>query len=230
MRGGENMPGTHDCGGDAAAYVLGALEPAEAEAFRRHLENCAVCRDEVTALEQVANALPMAAPQHPVPPRLRRRILRAVHSERRRGAKFLKLPTARLTPSRAIAAAVVVALVVALAVAGVSLIGGRGTRVIQAQVAGIAGSAQLRLTGDRGELVVHHLSPPPTGRIYEVWLKRPGRPPAPANVLFGVSSAASSDIGLPGSLHGVNSVMVTPEPAGGSRVPTHSAVIVAGLS
>ena len=42
----QSMSGQHDCGADAAAYVLGALEPAEAEAFTRHLATCVVCRDE----------------------------------------------------------------------------------------------------------------------------------------------------------------------------------------
>ena len=38
-----------DCGADAAAYVLGALEPGEVEAFRAHMATCVVCRDEVSA-------------------------------------------------------------------------------------------------------------------------------------------------------------------------------------
>jgi anti-sigma factor RsiW len=29
-----------DCGADAAAYVLGALEPEEVEAFRAHMATC----------------------------------------------------------------------------------------------------------------------------------------------------------------------------------------------
>jgi hypothetical protein len=33
------------CGEDAAAYVLGALEPAEVEAFRRHMVDCGACRE-----------------------------------------------------------------------------------------------------------------------------------------------------------------------------------------
>src|SRR5581483_7326042 len=81
--GGMNTP--HDCSGEAAAYVLGALEPAEAEAFRRHLKECAICRDEVEALEGVVQALPMSAPQHPLPRRLRRRVIRAVRAEQAPG-------------------------------------------------------------------------------------------------------------------------------------------------
>ena len=30
-----------DCGGDVAAYALGALDEAETRAFRAHLEGCA---------------------------------------------------------------------------------------------------------------------------------------------------------------------------------------------
>ena len=74
----ESMPGKHDCGADAAAYVLGALEPEEAEAFGRHLATCVVCRDEVAAFEHTANALAMAPPQHPAPRGLKRRVMRAV--------------------------------------------------------------------------------------------------------------------------------------------------------
>ena len=72
------MSGTHDCGGDAAAYVLGALGPREAEAFRAHMHECAVCRDEVEALGGVVQALPMAAHQYEPPGELRRRIMRDV--------------------------------------------------------------------------------------------------------------------------------------------------------
>ena len=49
------MSESHECGGDAAAYVLGALEPDEVEAFRLHMASCVVCRDEVAAFEQVTD-------------------------------------------------------------------------------------------------------------------------------------------------------------------------------
>ena len=53
-----------NCGNDAAAYALGALEPAEAASFARHLETCAVCRDEVAAFALVVDTLPLSAPHH----------------------------------------------------------------------------------------------------------------------------------------------------------------------
>jgi anti-sigma-K factor RskA/putative zinc finger protein len=42
------------CSLDAGAYVLRALDPAEAQEFRVHLASCAVCRDEVAALRVAA--------------------------------------------------------------------------------------------------------------------------------------------------------------------------------
>src|SRR5581483_5042708 len=103
-------------------------------------------------------------------------------------------------------------------------------RLIHAQVTGASGSAQLRLTSGRGELIVRHFSPPPAGHVYEVWLKAPGANPVPASVLFTVGSGGSADVGLPQSLRGISQVMVTPEPRGGSPAPTHSPVIVAQVS
>ncbi len=230
----ESVSHTHDYGEDAAAYVLGALDPVEVETFERHLEGCTECRDEVTALTQVATALPMAAPQHRAPKSLRRRVLAAVQEE----AKPItsEQPQTRAVqgrPSRFWRGALLAGAcaVIALAVlVGLDLSTGSHTRVIQAHVSGISGSASLHLSGLRGQLIVHHLSPPPPGHIYEMWLKRPRRAPAPTNVLFSVTSSGEGEIGLPTRLRGVTQILVTPEPDGGSRVPTHAPVIVAPLT
>lgn len=227
------MPETHDCGGDAAAYLLGALEPGEVEAFRRHLEQCVVCRDEVDALGGVVETLPLSAPQYPPPRRLRRRVLRAIRQEPRGTGRARRLSSlASWTGPRAALGALAAAAVVALAIVGGLELSssGAGGQVIKAQVAGISGSAELRVNRARGELIVHRLSPPPPGHVYEVWLKPPRSSPVPASVLFSVTSSGSADVGLPSSLRGVSQVMVTPEPNGGSRAPTHSPVIVARLT
>lgn len=226
----EAMSGTQDCGGDVAAYLLGALGPAEAEAFRRHLEQCVVCRDEVDSLGGVVQALPMAAPQVRPPKRLRRNVMRAVRDEPKAASKprasMLRLPAPRA------AVAALSALVAAGAVVGAVKLfaGGTGGTVIHAQVSGIPGSAELRLTGGRGELIVRGLTPPPSGHVYEVWLKAPGAEPVPASVLFTVNAAGGADVSLPEKLRGVSQVLVTPERTGGSPVPTHRPVIVASLS
>jgi anti-sigma factor RsiW len=234
--GPDHSPDTHDCGGDVAAYALGALDRAEAEAFREHLETCIVCRDELATFQRVVDILPMTAVQHPAPRRLRRRVLDAVEHEPR--PQLSAEPRARRRPrlagfsvsQPAFVLGAVVAVVV-FAVGGIVL-GSSGTaktRVYAARVTG-PGSAEVKVTGGQAELIVHHFSPPPAGQIYEVWLGRPNRPPAPTSALFSVTAKGDGDVGVPGNLHGVNQVIVTPEPAGGTRVPTHPAVISAQLS
>ena len=101
--------------------------------------------------------------------------------------------------------------------------------MIQAKVTG-QGTAQLRIARGKAELVVHHFSPPPAGKIYEVWLQRGKASPSPTMALFSVTAAGDGQVDVPGSLHGVSLVMVTPEPAGGTKVPTHPPVISASLT
>jgi anti-sigma-K factor RskA len=215
----------HDCGGDAAAYALGALEPAEAETFRAHVESCVVCRDELAAFNEVVEELPMAATQRAAPRALRRRIRRAVRADRRQP------PRRRAWARPALAAATALAAAAAI-VGGVELSsnGSGSVRVIQASVIGSSGQAQLRLTGNNAELMVHNFPSPPAGKIYEVWLRRAANPPSPTGALFSVTSSGAGDVGVAGNLHGVSEILVTPEPAGGSKSPTHSPVIVARLT
>ena len=137
------------------------------------------------------------------------------------------LPVAVRFRPPAIAGALVVALALAVVAVGHSALGPAGSRarVIVASV----GSAQLRVSGGRGELIVEHLPAAPPDRIYELWLQRGARDPAPST-LFAVTSRGTADIGVPGELVGVTRVLVTIEPLGGSRTPTTRAVIAARLT
>ena len=224
------------CGLDLAAYALGALEPAEAEAFATHLETCTMCREELAEFEAVVATLPIGVPPHRAPKRVRRRVLDTVNRESRASAPAPQRSSgwwSRMTmprPAMALSGAV---LVLAVAVFGgleLGRGGGSSTRVFHAQITGVTGSAEVKITGGHGELIVRHLSPPPQGKIYEVWLARPHQRPEPTSALFGVTTAGSGDVVVPGNLKGVDVVMVTPEPAGGSRVPTHAPVIYARLT
>jgi anti-sigma-K factor RskA len=221
--------GERGCGNDAAPFVLGALEPGDARAFARHMESCAICRDEVSGLAPVLDVLPLSAPRYEVSDALRRRVMRQVRSEpkpssaRPRRRRRWTLPGAvRLHPP-----ALAGALALAAVGVGIVMLGSSGSRarVIQASV----GSAQLRVAGGRGELIVDHLPTAPPDRIYELWLQHGARTPAPST-LFGVTSRGTADIGMPGVLAGVTRVLVTVEPQGGSPAPTTRAVIVARLT
>jgi hypothetical protein len=222
---------------DAAAYVLGALEPHEADRFRAHAAGCVVCRDEVQALRAAAETLALGAPQLAVPRSLRRRVLGEVRRERRAGALHaarsgprapLRLPAVRspavLAGALALAAAIVI---VAAAPWGGS---SQGKRVIDANVTSPVAHAALRLSAGRGELVIAGMAHPPAGRVYEVWVRRAGSPPAPTSALFDVTSAGTAAVAVPGNLDGVSEVLVTAEPRGGSAHPTSAPVIRAQLS
>lgn len=212
----------HDRAADAAAYAVGALAGEEAQAYRRHLDRCAQCREELAAFQRVADALPTVVPQYPAPPGLRRRVMRAVRSDSRRQRHAARWP---------LAAAACVAAVAALIVAVGLIPPGSGVpRVLSAKVVSSPGTAQLRISGGHAELIVRHLPSPGAGRVYEVWLRRGTRAPAPTTALFSVTARGAADVGVPGELDGVSQILVTQEPVGGSRVPTGRAVIVAATS
>ena len=230
----EPMSGQHDCGADAAAYVLGALEPAEAEAFSRHLATCVVCRDELAAFQHTANALAMAPPQHAAPRGLKRRVMRAVRegdaeAEGSASRRPRRWGSGLFVARPAIAAFAVVVVVIGAIIVGSG--GSSGTRTIAAMVSGSPGTAQLSVTGGHGELVVRGFPQPTAGHIYEVWKVHNGaKAPSPTRALFSVNSSGAADVGVPGQLHGVTQVLVSQEPAGGSLVPTTAPVIVAPLA
>ncbi|MGA9858506.1 MAG: anti-sigma factor [Solirubrobacteraceae bacterium] len=219
------------CGDDVAAYALGALDGAELDEFRAHLASCSICRDELASFESVVETLPLSSTRHRAPVDLRRRVMRAVEDEARAAAPA---PSPRrrtpgrwnLRPALAFAAAAVIAVAVVI---GVSSGGSSPSRIIHAQVTG-PGRAELRLNGGHAELIVNGLPAPPSGHIYEVWLKRGSSAPSPTKALFSVTASGQGDVDVPGNLKGVSLVMVTPEPAGGSTVPTHSPVISASLA
>jgi hypothetical protein len=241
------MSHNRECGADAAAYVLGALETTEVEAFRAHLATCVICRDEVASFQEVADQLPLTAPVHPVTGALKRRVMAEVaadaraqvRSSRRAGKpgrrRRLRLPpglfTAIPTPALALSAIVLVLAVTVGAIA-IGSAGGGGSAPTSEYSASVTwpGSAKLRVTGGRGELIVRGMPAPPASKVYEVWLQRGQGQPSPTSALFSVTSTGSGSVDVPGSLHGVSQVLVTPEPLGGSRTPTHTPVLVATIS
>jgi anti-sigma-K factor RskA len=239
------------CGESAAPYVLGALTEPEHEAFSRHLDSCAVCREEVAALQVVASALPAAAPQLSAPPELKQRVMASVHEDLGRVGAHMRQPAARsarwpsarasararpalawprwrplLAPAGAlVAVAVAVVAIVAFSSGG----GGGGARVIRAEVTVARASASLRVSAGHAQLDVSGMPQTPAARVYEVWVKRSGAP-QPTDALFTVTAAGNATVDVPGGLQGVKVIMVTSEPRGGSKVPTSAPVIVAHLS
>jgi anti-sigma-K factor RskA len=156
---------------DLAGYVLGALDPDEAEAFERHLAGCDACRAEVEELRGLPGLLDQAAPAVEVPPGLRERTFAAVE----RAAAARRRPPLRLA---AVAAALVVALVGG---AVVSQLGGDRGQVVELALAAAPGhagraTATLRQAGDgvQVDMEVSGLAPNQGGSVYECWFVGPG--------------------------------------------------------
>jgi len=86
--------------------------------------------------------------------------------------------------------------------------------------------------GRRAALRVTNLPSAPAGKVYQVWIKRKGSTvPEPTHTLFNVrKSDGSAIIPIEESVAGVDQVLVTPEPDGGSLSPTGDTVISANLA
>lgn len=224
------------------AYLLGALPDDERDGVEAHVATCAVCQEEMGRLQLVADALPGAAPPVAPPPELKDRIMAIVRSEaellQASGADADRPPRPAaperrrrslggvlLRPGFAAAAACVLLIVGGLF--GFVLRGGGdgATNTVSAQVAGTGGRAVVSYgDGDHGVLKVSDMPPVAAGRVWEVWVKRPGRAPEPTDALFTTTRDGSATVAVPG-VSGAERVLVTSERDGGSRVPTTPAVV-----
>ena len=229
---------------DAAGYVLRALADDEDDAYEQHLADCAICAQKVEELGFVGDALLGAVPQLTAPPEIRGRVMAVVRAE----AELLqaagpaadrpqKTRAARSSrhwwlPSRLQVAALASVLLAVGVAGGVLVTGGDGdARTVVAKVAEPGAKAQVRVGEDGAKLVVAGMPSPPEGRVYQVWLRRgPDRVPEPTNALFSVSREGRASVDVPGDLEGVDAVLVTDEPLGGSKLPTRSPVITASLA
>lgn len=238
---------------NVGSYALGALPEDELRAFEAHLVDCDRCGDEIAGLKVVVDALPSAAPPAVPPSGLKRRLMAVVEAEaellrasgpaadrpapprsrRRLGQGWLAglRPVLRpLAVAGAVAALAVGVAIGALAVGSNN--GSPSTRAISAHVdpaLARGADATLRVSADQAKLEVHNLPRPAGDRVYQVWLKHPGRPPSPTHVLFSVPEDGSTTVTVPGRMRDVEQIMVTSEPPGGSRTPTTPPIIFARI-
>jgi anti-sigma-K factor RskA len=153
-----------------AAYALDALDAQEREAFETHLRDCDDCREQLASLAGTVSALAYAT-EGPVPPAdLRDRIVVAARAEPPK-VVALRPRRTRLYAATALAAAAAVGLAIGLSVA---LSGGGPSNQLALKLQP-SGSAQLTARG---------FDPAPTGKVYEIWQIRDGKP-RPAGVFRG---------------------------------------------
>jgi len=223
-------------GDDIAAYLLGAMEPEEAEELERHVEGCEHCRSQLRWLAPAIRSLPESVERLEPPRELRRRVMDKVRAEARAAAAADAERTRRERPSwtrrlgalgwRPLAGFAAVALV-AVAVAGYEIGsdgsgGGGGSSTITAgQPPGV--TAEMVSESDGGTLRLANVKPLPDGRVLQAWVRRDGEIEAvPALFVPNREGNASTTID---DMDGVDTVMVTSEPSGGSRAPTSAPLV-----
>jgi anti-sigma-K factor RskA len=209
---------------DVAAYALGVLESGEALELERHLEGCADCRAELRWLRPAVDLLPSKVERVEPPVELRAKILEQARSEPGPAAGAERQVAAPrrgwLRGWRPIAAVGAVALMLA-AVAGYAIrgdesAGGGATTVAAGKPPAV--TAKLVMEGDSGTLRLANVDRMPPDKVLEAWVQRDSEV-TPVKGLFvpdrdGRATTTISD------MHGVEAVMVTREPEGGSESPT----------
>ena len=208
------------CGEDVAVYLLGALGPAEAERFEHHLAGCELCRADVARLRPVVDALPVTPEPMTPPPELKQRIMAEVEaSTPERSAAAASSRPSWLRPLPALAAACV--LLIAGIGVGVVATGGGPAQVVTGTVASTGGTAELEIDHGDARLRVTGMPRADGDRVYQVWLVRRGNEtPEPTEALFNPTSDGRASVAVAGDMDGVERVMVSQEPRGGSQQPT----------
>jgi anti-sigma-K factor RskA len=118
------------------------------------------------------------------------------------------------------------ALLVVAAVAGYAIGGGSGggegtSTIVAGHAPGV--TAKVIRKGDGSTLHLANVHKLPSDRVLEAWVRREGEvEPVPALFAPDREGRASTTIA---DMHGVDLVMVTSEPAGGSPAPTSSPIV-----
>jgi anti-sigma-K factor RskA len=210
---------------DIAAYLLGSLEPGDAAEMEQHLAACEECRTELEWLRPAAQVLPESVEKVEPPAQLRSRIMGEVETDAGRKRSGIRLGgrmrALSLRPAIGLAA-------LALLVAGIAGYAirdsgsGSGTTTVAAGHApGV--TAKMVSEGDSGTLRLANVHQLPAGEVLQAWVQR-GKRIESAKTLFvpnrdGTATAVIDD------MQGVNTVMVTAEPRGGSNYPTSEPIV-----
>jgi anti-sigma-K factor RskA len=213
---------------EVAAYVLGTLSPAETAELDRHLAECDICRRELRWLRPAVDSLGESVERVEPSPDLRLNVMAAVREDLERANPVPErrpLLGGLFTGWRPAAALAAVALIAA-AVAGYAIRDSGSeapetTTVSAGKAPGV--TAKMVAEGHSGTLELAHVGRMPEDRVLEAWVQRDGAV-EPVRALFVPDSSGHATTTIPDT-QGVEAVMVTKEPRGGSESPTLPAMV-----
>jgi anti-sigma-K factor RskA len=232
---------------EVASYAIGALDPERVADLEGHLETCKRCQEELRWLAPAVRALPEAVERQAPPPELKQRLMAEVREDAAAEAKRAKVEERRERAERRggfgewlaglhvggltwkpLAGMALAILVIAGGVGFAVGNGGGGnahTFEVPASSNGIA--AKVVREGDRGEIHLADVKQLPDGKILEAWIKR-GNAVEPVPALFAPDSEGNASTTIE-NLEGVSEVLVTREPAGGTKMPTTEPIVAVPL-
>jgi len=205
---------------DIPAYALGALEPERAEELERHLASCERCRRDVRWLTPAVAALAEAVPPRQPPPRLRERLLDEVRPEPREASARMRW--------RPLVAGVAVLAVLAVGFLGYKVGSGGSKAGATYTGSGHGVLAELVCAGSGAELTLAHVHQLPPGGVLEAWVQREGRV-EPVKGLFVPDREGNATTAI-ADMSGVDLVMVTREPRGGTSAPSGEPLVSVPIS
>ncbi|HEV7482976.1 MAG TPA: anti-sigma factor [Solirubrobacterales bacterium] len=231
---------------DIAAYLLGALEPGEVAELERHAEGCERCQAEIRWMTPAVDTLPECVERFEPPRELRERVMAEVRFDAEPEAVFKEDPAAAGIFSRASSwlrelgsgpmglrpvAGFAAAILVVAAVAGFAIGGGIGSdssqtsTVVTGKAPGV--TAKVVSTDSGGTLHLANVKQIPDDRVLEAWVQRDGEV-EPVEALFVPDRNGQASTELP-DMDGVELVMVTTEPKGGSESPTSAPIVTVSV-
>ena len=212
---------------DISAWVIGALEPAEAAVLEEHLRTCESCSRQARWLQPASSALLESVEPVEPPPALRERVMSEVRADAaRRQPAESRSPGGfwhfLMRPATAMAAVAIAA----VGIGGYFLAsdGGDGDspeQLAQAECEDPGGliCATLEREGDTGTLQVSGLRQLEGEQVYQAWVRHGDV--IEDSSLFAARADGTATAAIPDEdLHGGDEVLVTVEPRGGSEQPT----------
>jgi Anti-sigma-K factor rskA/Putative zinc-finger len=235
---------------EAVAFALGSLDPEQVDDFKAHLEGCKRCQEELRWLAPAVRALPEAVEPRTPPPALKDRLMaevredaeaeqRRVKAEERReraaagggfGEWLRGLHLGGLT-WKPLAGLAVVIVIVAGGIGFAVGTGGGGsdhthTWKLEADANNGVGAEVVR-EGQKAEVRLTSVEQLPQGKVLEAWVEKEGQIHA-VPALFAPDHAGNASTTIE-NIEGVEKVMVTREPAGGSKQPTEEPFVAVPL-
>jgi anti-sigma-K factor RskA len=229
----------------SGAYVVDALDDTERAEFEEHLPGCPECLDEVMSLREAAAMLAEDAVLAP-PPALRAHVLASIKNVRPLPPET-GTPVAQVTeaPSNVVALrprrlrlgtlAIAAAVIAVLGIVGATQpwhhapTQNNSSAIDQVLTADDATHVKVRLSDGavatvfrsvkegKAALVAERMPAAPSGKVYELWLRKSGGDLVPAGLMSG---SGSSRVLLKGDASEAAAAAITVEPKGGSMAPT----------